>query len=456
MTDLPVTSAWQQELRATLRLAWPLIIAQLAQMALFTTDVVMMGWLGPEYLAAGMLATAYLHPFMLLGFGILSAVSPLVAQAMGRRDFRNIRRATRQGFWVALAVSALLIPALWPVRTWFGLLGQTPEMTALAESYLHTGLWILIPSLLFTVLRCFLSSHSDTRVILWITLVGIAFNAAANYALIFGHWGFPRLELRGSALSTLSVNILMLALTLAYILRHRRYRRYHLLGRFWRPDLPSFLRILRIGTPSGLMLMAETGMFATAAMMMGWMGTAELAAHAIALQCAGIAFMVPLGLSQATTVRVGLAYGRHDHDAVGMAGWVSLLLGVCFMSTTCLLFWLVPEMLIGLFLDPGLAKNQVPFTLAIGYLGVAALFQLVDGAQVVSAAALRGLSDTTVPMMVALFGYWGFGFPIAYTCGFLMELGGKGIWYGLAAGLAFVAVVLCTRFALRKRFMLEG
>lgn len=448
-------SPWRQELLATLQLAWPMIVAQLAQMALFTTDVVMMGWLGPEHLAGGMLATAYLHPFMLLGIGILSAVSPLVAQAIGARDFRSIRRATRQGFWVALAVSVLLIPTLWPVRIWFDVLGQSPEMTLFAESYLHTALWVLVPSLLFNVLRGFLSSHSDTRVVLWITLIAIAVNAAGNYALMFGNWGFPRLELRGAAISTLFVNAVMLALTLAYVLRHRRYRRYHLLGRFWRPDWAAFRRILRIGTPSGLMLMAETGMFATAAMMMGWMGTAELAAHAIALQCVGIAFMVPLGLSMATTVRVGLAYGRRDHDAIGIAGWASLLLGTGFMSLTCLLFWLAPEILIGFFLDPALPKNQLPFSLAIGYLGVAALFQLVDGAQVVSTAALRGLNDTTVPMMVALLGYWGFGFPIAYACGFLLELGGKGIWYGLAAGLAFVAVILCARFALRRRFLLE-
>lgn len=447
---------WKQELHATLALAWPLVIAQLAQMALFTTDVVMMGWLGPEYLAAGTLATAFFHPFMVLAFGVLTAVSPLVAQAIGRRDFRQIRRSTRQGFWVALVLCLLLIPVLLQARHFFAWTGQEERAILLAESYVHYAAWVFLPMLLFTVLRCFLSSHSDTNVILWITLAGVAVNAVGNYALMFGHWGFPRLELRGAGISTTVVNIVMFALILGYTLRHRRYRRYHLLGRFWRPDWPKFLEIWRVGGPIGLMLMTEVGLFAAAALLMGWLGTAQLAAHAIALQCAAIAFMVPLGLSQATTVRVGMAYGQQNRAAIHKAGWVSLILGMGFMCFTCLLFWLVPEHLIGLFLDPTQPDSQRPFRLAITFLGVAALFQLADGAQVVSAAALRGMNDTTIPMVIALFGYWALGFPVAYYCGFVLKLGGQGVWYGLAAGLAFVAVVLCTRFALRERFILKG
>lgn len=446
---------WKHELQATLILAWPLVIAQLAQMALFTTDVVMMGWLGPQYLAAGTLSMAFLHPLIVLAFGVLTAVSPLVAQAIGRRDFRQIRRATRQGFWVALVLCALLIPIALQARHFFTWAGQEHGTTLLAESYIQYAAWVFIPMLLFTVLRCFLSSHSDTNVILWITLAGVVLNAVSNYALIFGHWGFPRMELRGSGLSTTIANVFMLALTLAYVLRHRRYRRYHLLGRFWRPDWQKFREIWRVGGPIGLMLMTEVGLFAAAALLMGLLGTAELAAHAIALQCVAIGFMVPLGLSQATTVRVGMAYGKQDPDAIHKAGWVSLILGTGFMCFTCLLFWLIPEHLIGLFLDPARPDSQQPFRLAITFLGVAALFQLADGAQVVSAAALRGMNDTTIPMVIALLGYWACGFPVAYYFGFILEMGGQGIWYGLAAGLAFVAVVLCTRFALRERFILK-
>lgn len=448
-------STWREELRATMALAWPLVIAQLAQMALFTTDVVMMGWLGPEYLAAGTLATAFFHPFMVFGFGVLNAVSPLVAQAIGRRDFRSIRRSARQGFWVAFMLCALLIPFLWQVRMVFGWADQEPQMIDLAQSYAHYAVWSFIPMFLFMVLRCFLSSHSDTSVILWITVVGVAVNALGNYALMFGNFGLPRLELSGAGISTTFVNSVMFLLTLGYVLRHKRYRRYYLLGRFWRPDWPRFLEICRVGGPIGLMLMTEVGLFAAAALLMGWLGTAELAAHAIALQCAAIAFMVPLGLSQATTVRVGMAFGRVNREAIHKAGWVSLVLGIGFMCITCAIFLLMPEALIGLFLDPAEPENRVPFKLAITFLGVAALFQLVDGAQVVAAAALRGLNDTKIPMIIALIGYWGFGFPVAYYCAFTLGWGGQGVWYGLAAGLAFVAVILCTRFALREKWVMK-
>jgi MATE family multidrug resistance protein len=291
---------------------------------------------------------------------------------------------------------------------------------------------------------------------LWITLVGVAVNALGNYTLMFGHFGFPRMELRGAGISTTIVNSVMCLLIMLYTLRHRRYRRYHLLGRFWRPDWVKFREIWRVGGPIGFMLMTEVGLFAAAALLMGLLGTDELAAHAIALQCAAIAFMIPMGLSQATTVRVGMAFGQQNRLAIHKAGWVSLLLGTGFMCITCLLFWLIPEQLIGLFLDPSQETNRQPFRLAIAFLGVAALFQLADGAQVVAAAALRGLNDTKIPMFVALIGYWGCGFPVAYYCGFVLGLGGEGVWYGLAAGLACVAVILCTRFALRERLVLKS
>ncbi|GGC95729.1 MATE family efflux transporter [Aquisalinus flavus] len=445
-------SDWLVELGATLRLAWPLIIAQLAQMAIFTTDTLMMGWLGPEYLATGTLAVAYLHPLFVFGLGLLFALSPMMAQALGARQFRNVRRTARQGFWAALAMSAVIIPILWQVRPLLGLTGQTEATLAMAEIYVHTAVFSIIPMLLFVVLRTLVSVHGETRIVLIITLSGIAVNALGNYTLMFGNFGAPRLELLGAAISTVTVNTVMLLLLLAYVQLRRRFRRYHIFARFWRPDWQRFRQIFTLGSPIGLQSMAEVGLFAAAAMMMGRIGTDELAAHAIALQLAALAFMIPFGLSQATTIRVGLAAGEGRRAGIGIAGWASYLVAMTVMSMTALIFWQMPKPLIHLFLNPAAPENAVPIALAVGYLGVAALFQLVDGAQVVAGAALRGLSDTTVPMVIALIGYWLVGMPLSYWLGFHTPLEGMGVWYGLAAGLAVVAVVLTGRFILRERF----
>jgi MATE family multidrug resistance protein len=445
-------SGWAEEARATFVLAWPLVIAQLAQMSLTTTDVVMMGWLGPESLAAGTLAGALLHPFEIAGFGMVMATAPLIAQAIGARQFRSVRRTTRQGLWISIMLCSLMVPVLWQAEWIFLSLGQMPETSRMAGEYLHAAVWMLYPALMTIVLRGLVSAHGQTSVVLVITVIGIFVNAFGNYVLMFGKFGFPRLELVGAGISTSIVASVMFALLLAYVLTHRRHKRYAILLRFWKPDWPRFLRILRLGSPIGLMLAAETSLFAIAAVLMGWLGTAELAAHAIALQLASLAFMVPLGLSHATTIRVGLAYGRGSRSDVGLAGWVSIILATGVMAVTCLIFWLLPGPLVHLFLDPQNPANSLPITLAVGYLGIAALFQLFDGAQVASAAALRGISDTTVPAVVAIFSYWGCGLPIAWYLGFVVEWRGLGVWLGLAAGLAFAAVVLIGRFALRERF----
>jgi MATE family multidrug resistance protein len=237
---------------------------------------------------------------------------------------------------------------------------------------------------------------------------------------------------------------------LGYALTRPAYRHYELLVRVWRPDWARLGHILAVGMPIGFMMMAEVGLFAVAALFMGWLGTDELAAHAVALQYAAISFMVPLGLSHATTVRVGLAHGQGSAEGVRKAGWVSIAIGTGFMAVTGMIFWLMPEALVGLFLDPLAQQNQRPFALAVIYLGIAGLFQLADGAQVVSAAVLRGLSDTSTPMVVAILGYWGIGAPIAYVCAFVLGMGGVGVWAGLAAGLIAVALTLVARFALRN------
>ncbi|MHA6297686.1 MATE family efflux transporter [Devosia sp. CAU 1758] len=447
----PSLRGWGDEFRATFALAWPLVIAQIAQNALQATDVLMMGWLGPQALAAGTLASAFIMPLFLFGVGVVGAVAPLTAQARGARDIKAIRRVVRQGFWAAILLALLLAPIVLQIRTVFGWLGQDAVLSARAEEYIQIAVLMLAPAMGVFVLRSLLSTFDATRVILVITVGGVIFNAGANYLLMFGNFGLPRLELRGAAIATVLTNIVMLCLMLGYVLRHRRFKRFNILIRFWKPDWPRFREIFRIGTPIGLTVMAEVGLFAAAAMLMGRLGTDELAAHAIALQCASLAFMVPLGLGIAATVRVGIAYGRKDPEAIRKAGWTSFMLGTGFMAVSALAFVLLGPAIVSIFLDPGRLENQNALILAASFLAIAGLFQLVDGAQVVAAHALRGLSDTKVPMVMAIFGYWFVGLPVAWLMGFVLGLRGIGIWLGLAAGLAFVAVLLVGRFALRER-----
>jgi len=452
-TDVRHASAhsWGTELRATFALAWPLVIAQLAQNALHTTDVILLGWLGSTYLAAGTLGTTFLMPFLLLGIGIVGAVAPLVAQARGSRDIKAVRRIVRQGCWAAIALAVVLVPIVLQIRPIYTFLGQDPAVTAMAEQFIQILAWSLFPALGMIAFRSLLSAFDATRAVLVITVIGVVINAAIAYVLIFGHFGFPRLELRGAAIATLVTNIAMFLMMVGYVLRHRRFKRFHVLLRFWKPDWSRFREIFRIGTPIGLTVLAEVGLFTAAALLMGRLGTDEVAAHAIALQCASMAFMVPLGLGVAATVRVGMAYGRTDPEGIRKAGWTAFVLGTGFMAITCTLFLTIGPTIVTLFLDPRVPENANALMLAATFLVVAGVFQLVDGAQVVAAHALRGLSDTKIPMVLAIIGYWAVGLPVAYVLGFVVGWRGVGIWIGLAAGLAFVAVVLVTRFAMRER-----
>jgi MATE family multidrug resistance protein len=445
------SSGWGAELRATFLLAWPLVIAQLAQNALHTTDVILLGWLGPSYLAAGTLGTTFFMPFLLFGVGVVGAVAPLVAQARGARNIKAVRRIVRQGFWAGILLSALMLPVVLQIRPIYAALGQDPAATALAEQFIQVVAWSLFPAIGIIVLRSFLSAFDATRAILLITVLGVVVNAGLAYTLIFGNFGFPRLELRGAALATLITNIVMFVAMLTYVVRHRRFGRFHVLMRFWKPDWGYFRDIFRIGTPIGLTVLAEVGLFTAAALLMGLLGTDEVAAHAIALQCASMAFMVPLGLGVAATVRVGVAYGRGDREAIRKAGWTAFILGTGFMAVSAMSFLLFGPTIVTLFLDPHQPANLNALALAASFLAIAGIFQLVDGAQVVAAHALRGLSDTKVPMLMAIGGYWLVGLPVAYVMGFVFDWRGVGIWIGLACGLAFVAALLGGRFVLRER-----
>ena len=445
---------WAAEARATLSLAWPLILAQLAQISLNATDTLMMGWLGPQSLAAGALAFNVYLAIYLFGLGVVTAVAPMVSQARGARQPRQVRRAVRQAGWAALIVGVPASLFLWQVRPFLLLLGQQPDIAAAAEGYMRALLWGLVPGLWYVVLRITVAAMGRPRAILPVAVVGLCLNALGNYALMFGHFGFPALGLVGAGISTAVVNVCMMAMLCGYVVTQRHLRRYALLVRWWRPDWPTLREVFRIGLPVGAGILAEAGLFAATAPMMGLIGTTQLAAHAIAMQYAAVAFMVPLGVSQAATIRVGLAAGARDRINVGRAGWVALSAGAVFTTITALLFWLAPWPLVALFLDLDQPANVVVATMAVSLLAYAALFQLFDGAQVIGAATLRGLKDTRTPMLQAVFGYWVVGFTSCVLLAFPLGLGAAGVWIGLALGLAVVASLFLLRFHRRERLAL--
>ncbi|WP_193369956.1 MATE family efflux transporter [Pelagibius marinus] len=444
---------WRREILATLRLAAPLVFTQLAMIGINTTDIVMMGWLGPEELAAGALGMNIFIPLFLFGLGIATVVAPMTAQALGARDFRGVRRTVRQGFWLTLLFGAIFTAIIFNGRWVLLAFGQEPAIALLAEDYLQAVAWSLLPSLWFVVLRSFVTAHSRPRSVLVITLVAVGVNAISNYGLMFGHFGLPRWGLMGAGVTSSIVQALSFLALLGYVRWDRRFRRYAILLRFWRPDWGRFFELFRIGVPIGLTIVAEAGLFSAAAFLMGLISTEALAAHAIALQCAAVAFMVPLGLGQAAVVRVGLAAGARDHDGVTRAGWAALIAGSLFMACSALVFWFAGQFLVGLFLDLAAPENAEVVELAVAFLVIAALFQLVDGGQVIGVHALRGLSDTTVPMWLAIGGYWSIGFVASVVLAFPLGLGGRGVWMGLACGLAFVASAVIWRFHRRRRYL---
>ncbi len=444
---------WLKELRATGALSLPLALAQLGHIAINTTDILMIGRLGPGALASAALGGALYFAVMLFGVGIVSVVAALAAQAHGGRKPRDVRRVVRQGLWVAtcFCLPALVVMAF--AEPFLLLLHQPVAAARGAAIYMDALMWALPPTLWFIVLRGFMSALGRPRPVLWVMLSGVAVNVILDYALIFGHFGAPKLGVLGAGIASALVNAAMFLGLLWIAVRSRPFRRYAILARLWRADWPRFIQIARLGAPVGITLLLEIALFTAALFLMGLIGTVEIAAHQIAIQTAAVTFMVPLGISHAAVVRVGQAYGRGDVDGIVRAAWVALGLSTVFMSAMAVIFWLAPRQIVGLFLDLGTPENRAVVEVAISLVMVAAVFQIVDGAQAVAMAVLRGVNDTRTPMYLAAIGYWGIGFGGSALLGFGLGMGAVGIWIGLALGLATVSIMALARFHWRDRFL---
>jgi MATE family multidrug resistance protein len=444
---------WRAELRALVRLAAPLVGANLLQMAVYAVDVVFVARLGEVEFAAATLGV-YLYGLILWALtGLTGAVAPLIAAELGQRRHavREVRRSFRMAGWLSVLAGAPFLLLLAQGEWLLGAAGQDPRVAARADAFLDILLWALIPAVLTGVMRTVAAALGRPAYALVIAGLAVGVAVFANWLLVFGAGPVPALGLEGSALASLVTSVVMMLAYVAILLLDPKLRRYRLFGRWWRVERTRMAEIVRLGLPIAFTLTFEGALFGGAGFLMGLIGVTEVAAHAVALNIAAIAFQVPFGIAQAATIRVGMAYGAADRRWIALAGWTSLTVGIGFMAVTAGAMVIAPRPFVSVYLEVDDPANVRVVALALQFLILAAMFQLFDGAQAVAAGVLRGLQDTRVPMLIALFGYWAAGFGVAVLLGFGADWGGVGIWTGLAVGLAVVSVLLGWRWWARER-----
>ena len=432
--------------RALLALGLPIIGSHLAQMALHVTDTILLGRYSVNALAAVVMGGTSFFVVFVFGSGFAQAVMPLVAAALGRGDEVQVRRDARMGMWLSIGFGVLTFPLFWTSGTWLIWLGQKPEVAALGQDFLRIAGWGMVPALLVMALKGYLSALRRTQVVLWTTVLAVGVNVALAYPLIFGVWGAPELGVRGAAIASLVVQIATFVILAIYAGWLPELRKFHLFQRFWRADPVAMRQVFRLGWPIGVTGLAESGLFSACSVMMGWIGTVQLAAHGIAMEAGGLAFMVHLGLSNAVTVRVGHAEGAGDARSLRDGAKVGIALSVGFALVVVVLFLTLPVPILTLFVDARKPESAEIIRFGTTLLALAALFQMGDAMQVMALGLLRGIRDTRVPMWAAAVSYWVIGIPMSYALGFGLGLGGVGLWLGLCIGLAAAAGTLMWRF----------
>lgn len=440
---MPATRPTLRDVRQTLVLAAPLVLAQLAQMSMSFVDTLMVGRLGTEQLAAIALGSNVFFLTLMFCSGVMFAVGPVVAQAVGAGAPDDAGQAVQQSFLLA-ALLTLLAHLLFSYAEPLLLgLGQPPAQAHLAAAYIKAIRWGFLPALCLSGLRGLYEGRARPLPIMLITFAGVGLNVLGNYLLMFGKLGLPALGLVGAGwASAITYSAMFLALAVYTHLRSPVYRIFA----SWQLRPRVMWRLAKIGLPIGMTVGFEVGLFSVTAVLMGTMGAVTLAAHQIALQSASFTFMVPLGIASATAALVGQAAGRRDAYGVRRAGVTGILLSAAFMACTALVFWLLPERVVALFIDTRAAENRGVVPLAVKFLAFAAAFQVFDGLQVSAAGALRGLADTRVPMLISLLSYWGIGLTTGVVAGFVLGFRGAGLWFGLVLGLVSAAILLVLRF----------
>ncbi len=441
---------FRDHIRETTTLAIPVSIGQLGHVMLGTTDSLMVGRLGEVPLAAASLGHSVFVMMLVFVIGICNAITPLTAIAAGKNDHDEAGMVFRHGLLVNISAGVLLMFVTWLVSSSLALMKQPPEVVDLAVPYLRIMGCSFLPMTIFLSHRNFIEGLSFTKPAMVIIILANGVNVFGNWVLIYGKLGFPALGLTGAGISSLMVEVFAAIALAAYVQRAGHFRRYHPLLHFRSVRLPMIRRILRLGLPSGVQYVFEAGSFSFSALMMGWIGATALAAHQIALNLASISFMITLGISNAATIRVGRAFGSGDGEEVRRAGFSAVIMGWSMMGIAALVFITFRHALPTLYIDDP-AVHQVAAQLLI----LAALFQLSDGTQVVGHGVLRGLTDVTIPMFIAIVAYWCVGVPTSYLLAFPAGLGPEGVWMGFVAGLTVAALSFVYRFHRLTRLRLD-
>ncbi|WP_341350723.1 MATE family efflux transporter [Sabulibacter ruber] len=435
------SAQYRQHYKSTFLLAYPVVLSQLGHILVTVVDSIMAGRIGTAQLAAASLGNSIFTITLVFGLGISYSITPLVARADGRKNHTRIALVLLNGLFLNMGMGILLFLAFWGLSPMIAYLNQPEEVVRLAIPYVNILFLSMVPLMIFQAFKQFAEGLSLTKQSMYISILANLVNVALNYVLIYGKFGLPALGLNGAAWATLISRVLMAIMMGTFVLTARRFTRYRKYLRWQSISWTHMTRMFKIGFPISLQMIFEMGAFSFSAVMIGWVGARDLAAHQIALNVASVTYMMASGISSAATIRVGKLRGAGDTHGVHIAGYSSLVMGALFMATSALLIILCKDLIPALYV-----KDVAVQQLAAKLLIIAAIFQLSDGVQVVGLGALRGLEDVRVPSMISLFSYWLIALPIGYALGFVVNLAATGIWLGLFTGLTIAAILLFFRF----------
>jgi len=425
------------EFPPTLRLALPVVVAELGWVGMGVVDTMMVGRLGAEAIGAVGLGRALFFPVAIIGIGMLLGLDTLVAIDFGGGRLERCHRSLIHGIYLSLALSIPLMFLLVLMRRLLPQLVLDPPVLRGATDYMRAVSWSLLPLLLYSTLRRYLQAVNCVRVVMFALVSANLINMTGNWLLIYGNAGFPRLGASGAGWSTCISSSYMTIFLLVALIAHERARHGNKAPINWRLETSRMWQLLRLGTPAAGQLTLEIAVFALATVLVARIDAVSLAAHQIVLTTASVTFMVPVGISAAGAIRVGHALGRRDVEGVARAGWAVLLIGSAFMSVASILFIVIPLPLAMLYsTDPAVLR------LSVTLLAIAAAFQLFDGVQVIATGILRGLGNTHTPMLWNLFGHWLIGLPVSYLLCFTFGMGAAGLWIGLSTGLIVIGIGL--------------